>query len=58
MDLGPHAHFIWLCYGVVALVVGGLITALWLDGRRYSRALADLEGNSRAGGGSDARRVD
>ena len=43
MDLGPHAVFIWLCYGAVALVVGLMIDALWLDGGRQARALADLE---------------
>lgn len=43
MDLGPHAIFIWLCYGTVALVVSGLIAWLWLDGRRRERELLDLE---------------
>ncbi|MGE0700276.1 MAG: heme exporter protein CcmD [Hyphomicrobiaceae bacterium] len=43
MDLGPHAVFIWLCYAAVGVVVGGLVAALWLDGRRQARALARLE---------------
>lgn len=43
MDLGPHAATIWLCYGSVALVIGGLIAWLILDGRRIDRELASLE---------------
>lgn len=43
MDLGPHAVFIWLCYGGVAIVIAGLMVALWLDGRRHARELALLE---------------
>jgi len=42
MDLGPHAVFIWLCYGTVAIVVAGMILALWLDGRRHQRELESL----------------
>lgn len=42
-DLGRHAEFIWLSYGVVVLVVGLLIAWLILDGRRHARALADLD---------------
>jgi heme exporter protein D len=44
MDLGPHAIFIWLCYGVVAIVVLGLIGWLWFEGHRRERELALLEG--------------
>ncbi|MGD9805677.1 MAG: heme exporter protein CcmD [Hyphomicrobiaceae bacterium] len=43
MDLGQHAVFIWLCYGVVAMVVAALIAWLWLDGRRRERELAVLD---------------
>ncbi|MDX2156281.1 MAG: heme exporter protein CcmD [Hyphomicrobiaceae bacterium] len=43
MDLGPHAVFIWLCYGAVAIVVIGLILVQHLEGRRLARQLADLE---------------
>lgn len=43
MDLGPHAVFIWLCYAAVALVLGGMIAGLWLDGRRQARVLAEFE---------------
>ena len=43
MDLGPHAVFIWLCYGAVAVVLGMMIVGLWLDGGRQVRALAELE---------------
>lgn len=43
MDLGPHAAFIWLCYGAVALVAGGLIAWLQLDGRRRQRELDRLD---------------
>jgi heme exporter protein D len=43
MDLGPHAVFIWLCYGAVAVVVLGLIAWLWFDGYRRECELALLE---------------
>ncbi|HWK39072.1 MAG TPA: heme exporter protein CcmD [Hyphomicrobium sp.] len=42
IDLGPHASFIWSAYGVVALVIAGLIARLVLDGRAQERRLADL----------------
>ncbi|HWK32067.1 MAG TPA: heme exporter protein CcmD [Hyphomicrobium sp.] len=42
IDLGPHASFIWSAYGVVALVIAGLIVRLVLDGREQERRLADL----------------
>ncbi len=43
LDLGRHAEFIWLSYGIVGLVVGFVIAWLIIDGRRHTRALADLE---------------
>ena len=43
MDLGPHAAFIWTCYGATAVVIAGLISWLVADGRRQQVALADLE---------------
>lgn len=43
MDLGPHAHFIWISYAAVTLVIGALIAWLAADGRRQQAALADLE---------------
>lgn len=42
IDLGPHASFIWSAYGVVTLVIGGLIAWLVMDGREQERRLADL----------------
>ena len=42
MDLGPHAAFIWSAYGVVTLVLAGLIAWLVLDGREQERRLEDL----------------
>jgi heme exporter protein D len=42
MDLGPHAIFIWLCYGVAAVVVLALVIWLWLDGRRRQQELSLL----------------
>jgi heme exporter protein D len=42
MDLGPHAAFIWTAYGTVALVLGGLIAWLILDGREQQRRLDEL----------------
>lgn len=43
MDLGPHAHFIWLSYAAVAAVLAALIGWLVVDGRRQHNALNDLE---------------
>jgi heme exporter protein D len=43
MGLGPHAGFIWAAYGAVIVVLAGLIGWLVYDGRRQTRALADLE---------------
>lgn len=43
MDLGPHAAFIWLCYGVVAVVVLALIGWLLVQGHRRKQELALLE---------------
>lgn len=54
MDLGPHAVFIWLCYGAVALVVLVLIGWLSLDGRRRRRELEQLEAKG-IGRGTPAR---
>lgn len=42
MDLGPHAVFIWSSYGVVMLVLAGLIAWLVADGRAQQRRLDDL----------------
>ncbi len=42
MDLGPHAAFIWTAYGVVTLVLAGLIAWLVLDGREQERRLRDF----------------
>ncbi|MEM7774848.1 MAG: heme exporter protein CcmD [Pseudomonadota bacterium] len=43
MDLGKHAVFIWASYGAVALVIGGLIAWLLVDGARHRRSLDELE---------------
>ena len=43
MDLGPHAAFIWACYGIVAVVLAALVGWLMADGRRLQRALEELE---------------
>ena len=42
IDLGPHAAFIWTAYGVVTLVLAGLIAWLILDGREQERRLKDF----------------
>jgi heme exporter protein D len=42
IDLGPHAAFIWAAYGVVTLVLAGLIAWLILDGREQERRLNDF----------------
>ena len=43
MDLGPHATFIWAAYGVVTLVLSGLIGWLIADGRRQQQRLNEFE---------------
>ncbi len=46
-DLGPHATFIWATYGAAAMVIGGLITWVILDGRALRETLARLESEGR-----------
>jgi heme exporter protein D len=43
LDLGPHAAFIVIAYGFVALIVAGMIGWIVADHRRQTRSLADLE---------------
>ena len=43
MDLGKHAVFIWSSYGVVIVVLAGLVGWLISDGLRLKRRLAELE---------------
>jgi heme exporter protein D len=43
MDLGPHASFIVISYGIAALVVAGLIGWVVLDHRAQKRHLQSLE---------------
>jgi heme exporter protein D len=43
MDLGPHAAYIWASYGIVALVLTGLVAWLVADGRHQQRLLDELD---------------
>jgi heme exporter protein D len=43
MSLGPHATFILWAYGLTALVVGGLLAHVLVQGRRLQKRLDDLE---------------
>ncbi len=43
MNLGPHAGFIIASYAAVAVVLTGLVTWLWLDGKRLQQRLVTLE---------------
>jgi heme exporter protein D len=43
MDLGPHATYIWASYGVVAIVLAGLVAWLIADGRHQQRLLDELD---------------
>ena len=43
MDLGPHADFIVIAYGLAILIVAGMIGWIVLDYRRQTRSLAELE---------------
>lgn len=41
--LGEHAGFIVGAYGVVAVVLGAMVTLTLIDGAQQKKALADLE---------------
>ena len=43
MELGPHAAFIVIAYGLATLIVGAMIVWIIFDHRRQLRSLADLE---------------
>ena len=43
LDLGKHAVFIWSSYGIVIVVLAGLVGWLISDGLRLRRRLAELE---------------
>ena len=43
MDFGPHTGFILAAYASVITVLGGLVLWLIYDGKRYTRALDELE---------------
>jgi heme exporter protein D len=43
MDLGPHAAYIWVAYGSVAVGLAALVAWLVLDGRRQQRLVDQLE---------------
>jgi heme exporter protein D len=43
MNLGPHAHFILIAYGLAVLTLTGLIAWVWLDYRAQKNALGELE---------------
>ena len=43
MDLGPHADFIVIAYGLAILIVAGMTGWIVLDYRRQTRSLAELE---------------
>ena len=42
-ELGPHTGFIWMAYGISALVLAGLIGWIRIDARNQMQLLADLE---------------
>jgi heme exporter protein D len=43
MDLGPHAGFIVIAYGLAILLVGAMMAWVVVDHRRQLRSLAELE---------------
>jgi len=42
-NLGPHAHFILIAYGIAVVTVATLIGWVWLDYRAQKRALGEME---------------
>ena len=43
MDLGPHAAFIWMSYGVVFISLMGIILWLVRDGKKQQSLLDEFE---------------
>jgi heme exporter protein D len=43
MDLGPHAAFIVIAYGLATLIVAAMVGWIVIDYRRQTRSLAELE---------------
>jgi len=43
LDLGRHATYIWLSYGLAAVVIATIVIWLTVVGRSYARRLAELE---------------
>jgi heme exporter protein D len=43
IDLGPHAAFIVIAYGIATLIVAAMIAWIIVDHRRQLRSLAELE---------------
>jgi len=43
MDLGPHGVFIWLAYGITAVVIAALVIRAITEERRQRRVLVRLD---------------
>lgn len=48
IDLGKHAAFIWMAYGVFAVSLTALIVWLIADGARQKAKLAKLDAENRS----------
>lgn len=47
LDMSPYAAFIWPCWALSALVLGGLVARGVAQGRRWKRELDRLEAEAR-----------
>ena len=44
LDMSPYAVFVWACWAISALVLGGLVARVVADARRWKRE-ADAQEN-------------
>ena len=45
-DMSPYAAFVWPCWGISALMLGGLVARVVISARRWQRE-ADAQGSER-----------
>jgi heme exporter protein CcmD len=47
LDMAQYAGFVWSAWGISALVLVGLVGAVWRRSARARKALSDAEGGKR-----------
>ena len=43
LDMSPYAAFVWPCWAISALVLGGLVARVVAEARRWKRAANEQE---------------